>query len=178
MIDPGLALLVALAGAVLFGSAALHKLRAMAVFEGTLAEYRVMPLAGVRPAALVVVAIECALPFGLLWAPTRVAAAVAGAALLLVYAGAIGLNLRRGRRDIDCGCTFQHRPIGGWMVVRNSLLAAALLVLTLPTGERPLGWADGATILAALLVATILYASADLLLGRPALRQGYTMDSP
>jgi hypothetical protein len=91
---------------------------------------------------------------------------VVGAALLLVYAGAIGVNLLRGRRDIDCGCTLQHRPIGGWMIFRNGLLAALLLTLAWPVSNRPLGWPDMATITATLLVMTLLYVSADLLLGR------------
>lgn len=178
MIDPVIALLIALAGALLFGSAAFHKLRALSVFVGTFTEYRILPLALVPPTAYVVVAIEGVLSIGLVWSATRVASAIAGAVLLLIYAAAIGVNLLRGRRDIDCGCTLQHRPIGAWMIVRNVLLAALLLSLALPVSGRPLGLPDLAMVAAALLVITLLYASADLLLGRTHSRPGYSMETP
>jgi Methylamine utilisation protein MauE len=178
MMDSGLALFIALGGALLFGFAVAHKLREPEIFAATLAEYRVMPFTLVRPAAALVMMAECAVSFALVWPSTRLAAAVAAAVLLLSYAAAIGINLHRGRRDIDCGCTMQPRPIGGWMIVRNVLMAGALLTLALPVSERPLAWLDGATICAALLAATLLYLSADLLLGRAHSRQGYSVNTP
>jgi hypothetical protein len=89
-----------------------------------------------------------------------------GAGLLLVYGAGIAINLTRGRREIDCGCSLRRRPIGRWMVVRNALLAAALLVCAAPIAERPLGVTDVVTIGAGLLVLILLYAALDLLLGR------------
>lgn len=178
MMDPGLALFIALGGALLFGFAVVHKLRAPAIFAATFAEYRVTPFALVRPVAALVIVAECAVTMGLVLPATRGLAAVAGAALLLCYAVAIGVNLLRGRRDIDCGCTMQPRPIGGWMIVRNTLTAAALLSLALPVSDRPLAWLDGASIAAALLAAVLLYLSADLLLGRAHSRQGYSVNAP
>lgn len=177
-VDSGIALLTALAGALLLGSAAAHKLRAFGVFEATLAEYRLLPQSLVRSTAILVVMLECALTLGLLVPETRAVSAVAAAALLLVYAVAIGINLLRGRRDLDCGCTFQHRPIGSWMIVRNLVLSALLLTAALPVSTRALGLPDIATILATLLVAALLYMAADLLLGRAQSRQGYSMDAP
>jgi hypothetical protein len=177
-IDPGIALLIALAGALLFGSAAAHKLRAFGVFEATFVEYRILPPGLARPTAILVVMMECALTLGLLLPEWRAVSAVAGGALLSVYALAIGVNLLRGRRDLDCGCTLQHRPIGGWMIVRNLVLGALLLIAALPVSNRPLGVPDIATILATLLVTALLYMAADLLLGRAQSRQGYSMDAP
>jgi hypothetical protein len=44
--------------------------------------------------------------------------------LLVVYAGAIGANLWRGRRHIDCGCGLGSRaqPISLGLIARNALL--------------------------------------------------------
>ena len=177
-VDSGIALLVALAGALLFASAAAHKIRGFGAFEATLAEYRLLPAGLVRPMVMLVVVIECAVTVGLLVAETRAASAIAGAALLAAYATAIGINLGRGRRDLDCGCTFQHRPIGGWMIARNLVLSGLLLIAAFPVSHRPLGVPDVVTIVATLLVAALLYLSADLLLGRAPSRRDYSMDAP
>jgi len=68
-----------------------------------------------------------------------------GAGLLLVgYSIAIGTNLLRGRRDIDCGCLgpAQRQPLSGWLLVRNTLLLAGAVAAALPAGARPLHWLD------------------------------------
>ena len=161
MIDPTINLLVALAFAALFGNSALLKLRAPAIFAATLADYRVIPRASVPAMGVLVVALEAALALGLLWPTTRAMSAAVGAGLLLVYAAAIAVNLVRGRREIDCGCSLQRRPIGRWMVIRNLSLAAALLVCAVPIVARALGVADAATIGAGLLVLILLYTSVD-----------------
>lgn len=166
MIDPAFNTFVAAAFTVLFAVAAVHKVRARAAFVATIAEYRIVPRGLLQPAGALLIVLEVALAVGLLWPATRVASAVLGASLLLVYGIAIGVNVLRGRRDIDCGCSFQHRPIGPWMVVRNVALAVVLLVLTLPLADRTLTAGDITSIVAALIVAALLYASLDLLLGR------------
>ena len=89
---------------------------------------------------------------------------------MLLYAVAIAINMVRGRREIDCGCSLQSRPIGRWMVVRNLLLALALAVTALPVTQRVLGIIDVATSGAGVLVLTLLYASLDLLLSQPGTR--------
>jgi hypothetical protein len=166
MIDPSVSLLVALAFAALFGSAAVTKLRAPAIFVATLADYRIVPRALVPTTGALVITLEGAVALGLVLPATRAVCALAGAGLLLVYGAAIAINLVRGRREIDCGCSLQRRPIGRWMVVRNVSLAAALLVCAVPISERALGIADAVTIGAGLFVLILLYASLDLLLGR------------
>ncbi len=52
------------------------------------------------------------------------------ASLLLVFAGAVAINLARGR-EIDCGCFGEStdRRLSGWTVVRNVALAAAAVVV-------------------------------------------------
>lgn len=166
MIDPALGTLLAFAFALLFASAAFHKARALAHFAETLRAYRVLP-AGLPLSGLVPLA-ELAVAVGLLVTTTHAAAAVAGAALLLVYAAAIALNLARGRRDLACGCggPDDRRPIAPWMVLRNVLLAVALGAVALPWTTRRLEAADFLTLVGGLVITTLLYMSAERLLGR------------
>lgn len=170
MIDPAIGTLLAGAFALLFASAALHKLRDPARFAQVLHAYRVLP-AGARISGLVPL-LELTTALALLLPATRAAAAALGAGLLVLYALAIAVNLRRGRHDLACGCggPNEHRPIGLWMVWRNLLLAAVVGAAGLPWRVRPLQWLDLLTVGAGLAVATLLYMSADRLLGRVAPR--------
>ena len=164
MIDPVINWTIAGSGALLFGTACIHKLRAPERFSVTLENYRVLPRSFTSVAAFLVIALEGSITVGFLWPAHRALSCIAGAALLLAYAFSMGLNLTRGRRRIDCGCSLRPRPIRGVMIMRNAILAAFLLLACLPTGEREWVWMDGLTLAAALLVAAILYTSADTLL--------------
>jgi hypothetical protein len=166
VIDPTINVLLALAFVALFGSAAAMKLRAPAIFVATLADYRLIPRQLLQLTGGLIIAVELAVAIGLIWPSSRAASSIIGAGVLLAYGAAIAINLVRGRREIDCGCSLKRRPIGSWMVVRNLLFAVSLLVVTLPVATRPLGFGDGATIAAGLLVLALLYGSLDLLLGR------------
>jgi hypothetical protein len=90
--------------------------------------------------------------------------------LLLGYGCAIGINLARGRRDLDCGCSLAagRRPIAAWMLLRNGVLAAAAIAAAFPSMGRPLTWIDMMTIVAGASATALLYASIDALLGRVA----------
>jgi hypothetical protein len=176
MVDPVASVLIALSAALLFGSAAVHKLRPSNAFAATLAEYQLLPKPTIALAGVLIGALEMALAAGLLLPATRSVAAAIGAALLLLYAAAMAINLARGRRDLDCGCGIQPRTIGGWMVIRNLLIAAALGLLQIPTSSRALGLADFATVGGGVIVAVLLYASVDLLLGRAVPRQLFSME--
>jgi Methylamine utilisation protein MauE len=166
MIDPAVGALLAGAFALLFASAAFHKLLDLSRFAAAFRAYEVVPasLAGVSP---LIPLLELAIAAALLAAGPRAAAAAAGAALLLLYAVAIAINLGRGRRDLDCGCggPRERRPIGAWMVWRNVALAALLGALLLPWAQRPLGAADALTIGAGTAVAALLYMCVDALSG-------------
>lgn len=156
--------------ALLFASAALHKVRNPAHFTEVLRAYRVLPEGAVRGAPLVPAA-ELLVAAGLLPGATRFAAGLGGAALLATYAAAIAVNLARGRRDLACGCggPDDARPIAPWMVARNLMLALLLLVSTLvPWNTRPLLPVDALTVGGGVMVATLLYVSLDQLLGRAA----------
>jgi hypothetical protein len=166
MIDPVIDVVARAAFALLFLVAAIHKLRDPARFAAMLGEYRVLPARLVRLGAVVVVGAELVAAMALAAPGWRHAGLVAAAVLLLVYAAAIGVNLLRGRRDIDCGCAgpAARRPIGAGLVVRNLVLAVLALLALAPVGARPLVWVDGVTVLGATAGLAALYAALDRML--------------
>ena len=94
--------------ALVFLTAAIGKLRDHDAFHNQVHAYRILSERLVALASTAIPSAELALglmlPTGLLPLGTGFAAA----ALLFVFAGAMAVNLRRGRRHIDCGC-FQGR---------------------------------------------------------------------
>ncbi|WP_085314477.1 MauE/DoxX family redox-associated membrane protein [Derxia lacustris] len=125
--------LAALAGTVflllLFTRAAWHKTLEFDRFAGYVADYRVLPVALARPAAALAAGAE-ALTVGALVVPgTSAAGAAAAAALLLGYGLAMGVNVARGRRHIDCGCGGARQAVSWWLVMRNAALAGLGAVL-------------------------------------------------
>ena len=119
---------------LVFVRALLHKLGGFAEFVGTVRDYRLVPWP--RAAATVLSVAEAAVVSGLLWPATRQIAAVGGAALLAGYALAIGINLRRGRITIDCGCGGPGQGISPLHVARNAVLigfAAPVALIDNPT---------------------------------------------
>src|SRR5258705_541781 len=125
---------VALRGglALLFVVAAAHKVRALADFHATLANYRLLPPRATWPAAVGVVGGELLAAGALLLVPT--VGALVAVTLLTGYTGAIAVNLARGRRDIDCGCAgpARRQPLRPWLLVRNTVLMVAALACLAP----------------------------------------------
>jgi len=150
--------------ALLLAGAALRKLAAPAGFRAAVHEYRIVPAAAVGAVSIGLVAAEIVLAVALGVPALRRAALTAVAALLLVYAAAIAINLARGRA-IDCGCggPAAGRPISGWLVVRNVALATVALAAACPVATRPLVWIDAVTIVAATAGLALLYAATDRL---------------
>jgi hypothetical protein len=168
VVDPAIDLTVRAALALLFLVAAAHKLRDRAVFRATFAEYRILPeaISTLVPLAELVVAVLLLVP------AASALGEIGAAALLLLYGAAVGVNLARGRRHIDCGCAGPHarRQIGAGIVVRNALLAAAALAALLPVFPRPLAWIDALTVSGAVLALAALYLATDRLMAHaPAL---------
>ena len=164
--DPIFIITSAIAIAVLLASAATHKLRAPARFARQLADYQLLPEALVRPTARLVPLLELAIAFALLVPVSRGYAALSAASLLALYAAAIGINLWRGRADIDCGCAGpdQAQPLRPVLLLRNSALVALALVASVAPVARDLNLFDGFVTLAAAAVALLIYAAADCLL--------------
>jgi len=100
-IDPAAGVIITTCFALLFGAAAVHKLRDLQQFAQVLAAYDVLPgwLSG--PMSRIVPGLELLLAIGLLTPVARERASLAGSLLLAVYAAAIAVNLRRGRRELD-----------------------------------------------------------------------------
>jgi len=162
--DPVVDLTLRAALALLLLAAAVHKLRDPGTFRATLAEYRLLPDAVAPAAAGLVIGVELAIAAALLALPAP--GLVATALLLATYALAIGINLARGRRHIDCGCggPAARQPISGRLVARNLLLAAVALAGLAPIHARPLVWVDALTVVAATAALATLYATLDRML--------------
>jgi hypothetical protein len=148
--DPALQLALRAAFALLMATAASHKLRDLARFRETLAGYELLPGAVVGSVAPAVAALEAMLAVALLSGVALTTAGVVTALLLLTYAAAISINVRRGRVDIDCGCMgpASRVPLSPALVVRNLLLASAAVLVVVPVMPRKLEWLDLAGVLA------------------------------
>jgi hypothetical protein len=122
--------------ALVFLVAALGKLRHRDLLPGVIANYRLLPEALVAPAALLLPIVELVVAVGLLFG-NRPAAPIAAIGLLLVFAAAMAINIRRGRRHIDCGCGHAglRQDLGWPMVARNLVMALALGVRLATPGE-------------------------------------------
>ena len=104
----------------------------------------------------------------------RTAGAVLAALIWTLYVALILRAIVRGRRDVDCGCSFgpTSRPLGSYHIARNVLLAALAVFIawvsafcggTVPTlGTFVLG---GLALLA-------LYGALDQAMALPPLRRG------
>src|SRR5258708_39746976 len=105
MLDPAIGLLIVASIAVLFASAAVHKLRGLGRFDEIFAAYGLVPAMAMARLRLswAVPILELGVAVGLLSDVCRPYAGVAGIVLLSGYAAAIAVNLRRGRRDLACG---------------------------------------------------------------------------
>jgi methylamine utilization protein MauE len=166
MLDPAIGALLAGCYTLLFASAALHKLLDLPRFTAVVDAYALLP--GIGRLAPAVPLAELAVAIGMLSGVARPWAGLAGAVLLSTYAGAIAVNLRRGRTDLACGCggPNERRPIARWMVWRNLVLALALGGVALPWSHRPMLAMDAITVAAGVATAAFLYVSLDRLLGQ------------
>jgi hypothetical protein len=169
MIDPLLSRAISAGLALLLMLAAWHKAAARDEFGAALRDYRLLPEVLLWPAVVLLPTIEFALAVGWLAGIGREAVAVSTAALLLVYASAIAVNLRRGRVHISCGCGLGGAVDGDarlswWLVARNTVLAGAAGVAALPASDRGLGAQDWLTLVLAIFAAILLYAGASQLM--------------
>ena len=156
--------------ALVFGAAAVGKALAWSEWPGVVANFRVLPRFALPLATALLPPFEALLALALPPPASRPYAAAAAAALLLVFAAAIGVNLRRGRREIDCGCfrSALRQPLSAALVLRNLVLAgAALALLAPPAGGgtlAPLAWLLAA---GAALTLFLCHLSTGILFGPP-----------
>ncbi|MGH8263994.1 MAG: MauE/DoxX family redox-associated membrane protein [Steroidobacterales bacterium] len=165
-VDPVFSLLAIAALALLFATAAVAKIRDRVRFAAVLETYEVMPRSFTRGAAVWLPFIELTVAFGLFVTQVRPVAAAAAAGLLFIYGAAMGVNLARGRRHIDCGCEGfgRRRSIAPWMLVRNGVLMVVAAVAGATSSTRAIEWTDALTIAGGLAAFAMIYFAADHLL--------------
>ena len=161
---PEVAVAVRTLVALVFLTASLGKIRHWVIFQGVIANYRLLPDALVRPAADLLPPLEALVGILLLLGLATPWAEASAAVLLLIFAAAMGVNLLRGRRDIDCGC-FQSalkQTLSGTLVFRNVVLAVLLGIAVVPSDRLTLpaaidGYLVGGVLFIILQSLTILW---------------------
>ncbi len=142
--------------ATLFAHAAITKLVDLPLLEQHLAVYGV-PFSWLSMTRWLLPAIELTAAL-LLLTPWRTLGALIACAALIVYAAAMGYH-RMQRHELDCGCGGEPLPVSWALVARNLALAGLASVAAMPMVARAMGWRDFAVVVAALILATLLYAA-------------------
>jgi uncharacterized membrane protein YphA (DoxX/SURF4 family) len=132
------ALAIRMLVSLVFLTAAYGKLRHGTPFQGVVANYRLLPDAMVVPAAYLIPPIELLLGATLLLGVAFPWPELGAATLLLLFALAMAINLRRGRRHIDCGC-FQSalKQTLSWTLVMRNVVLALLMGAALLSNAAP-----------------------------------------
>ena len=128
--------------AFVFLASALGKLRDRRAFAAIVLDYRVLPRPWARAFAVVLPWLEVAAGLMLLAGlGTKIGAALSGV-LLLSFTLAVGVNLLRGRKNLDCECAGKHRrqKISGKIVVRNLALSALSFQVVLWGQDNQVLW--------------------------------------
>lgn len=162
-IDPAIRDLCALSLVLIFAASGAMKLRDVELFESSLANYQLPPRWMEKPLAYLLPILECAAAAGLLISSTRALAASVLLALLMIFTGAIAINLARGRRSIDCGCfgPALRQELSGWLLLRNLSLVIVAAVVIAPQRGRTLESLDVMTVVMGAMTLVTLYASAN-----------------
>ncbi|SAK57535.1 methylamine utilization protein MauE [Caballeronia pedi] len=174
MIDPVI-LMVCIASATIIALAsALPKWREPVRFRASLEAFALLPSFAVKPLSFVFPALETAGAIGLLFAETRMPAAILLIALFTLFGAALAFNVLRGHTDIDCGCsgfiaaarTSDRTPksIGWWHVARAAMLAALAAAALVPATGRALMGFDYLSAGACTLFAVAAWFTLDVLL--------------
>jgi hypothetical protein len=149
--------------AFIFLRAAWHKVADTPRFIAQLGAYRLLPGPILPLLAALFILLEVYLA-ATLPLPGWRSSALLAAALLCVYALAMGINLARDRHDLDCGCggpAGDAQAISWALVVRNGLLATLALIAALPVARRTWSALDVGTALLAGVAACLLYSGIE-----------------
>lgn len=128
--------------ALIFLSAAVGKMRHWNVFEGVVANYRLLPGPLNSAVAYALPPAEAVIALCLMAGVAQPWAGLAAAALLGVFGLAIAINLLRGRSHIDCGC-FQgtlKQALRWPLVARNAVLAIIACASALTPAAELQAW--------------------------------------
>jgi len=167
-LDPAIAWTLRLSLALLFATAAWHKLSDRAAFAGAVRAYELVPSSFAVPLSWLLPSLECVIAVGLVLPELRKASAIAAGGLLSLYTFAIAASLWRGKRDIDCGCfgfvQGAKTQLSPGLIARNLALVVASGMLLVPVRARGLLWIDALTVAMSLLGASLLWGAVQRLL--------------
>ena len=166
--DPLIYLIISCGFAGLFLSTALKKALSYRVFQATVESYQILPNKLITTASVLILVLEFTLSGMWIIASFRPMAAIGSSVLLTVYAFAIGINLKRSRSHISCGCGWNEQPLSWGLVIRNFIYILLVLATLAPTVARGLNWIDFALGVLALTVAVLLNRCADTLIANNA----------
>ena len=122
--------LIRLIFSIVFLVSSLPKLREPLTFSSAVTAYKILPSRWTRPFALFLPWLELTLGLLLLFGWQTRFAALASAGLFLLFLVAMGINLVRGRKDLDCGCSGKkHSQKIGWKTIARNMV---LILLALP----------------------------------------------
>lgn len=157
--------------ALMFGYAAVSKLGSIEEFYGVVRNFRLLPDALNRPAAVALPVVELAVAAGLLITPLAGPAAITAALLLAVFGLAIAINVVRGRTEIDCGCFRDGmKQRISWLLVGRNVVLTGLAVMAVALVQPVGGVMNLGTGLMAGAVMMLLYTCLSLLGGMTALQ--------
>jgi hypothetical protein len=127
---------------LVFILAATQKALHWRILPGVIGNYRLLPRWMSLPAAALLPPLEMILAILLLSAQLRPWPALAAVTLLLVFAGAMAINLKWGRDHIDCGCgeTFLRQTLNRGLVARNLVLAMLLIPSLWPSAPMTISF--------------------------------------
>lgn len=108
-------------------------------FASDIAAYRLLPLDAAFPAAYAIIVTETILGIWLFSGAAAPVAGVVSALVLLVFAGAMGINVWRGRTHLSCGCIPGVDAHLSWASVFRNIFLAALVFLVGLCGQPESG---------------------------------------
>jgi hypothetical protein len=127
---------------LVFLLAAVQKAQHWRILPGVIANYRLLPRWMSGPAAALLPPAEMVLAILLLSALFNPWPSLVAIGLLALFAAAMAINIRRGRRHIDCGCgeSFLRQTLNWTLVARNGLLMALLMpsLVTIGPANMPM----------------------------------------
>jgi hypothetical protein len=128
----------------MFGAAGIAKLVRIESFRDALSDYGLVPTAAIPLLAGIIPVVELAIAVGIAIPRGRVLAVGMAATLLVIFTGAVAVNLARGRSEISCACFgAASKPLHWSLPLRNGLLIAALI------GSETVGFTAWPTVAAA-----------------------------
>ena len=178
MIDPLLLRIISLGFALLFLIGAVHKFSNREHFRASFEAYEIIPTSLSALVARIIPPLELLLGVGWLvfglFAIEFKLVTFFSVGLLVSYALAIGINLKRGRNYIDCGCTFPHsntsnadsgsQQISLGLFYRNVLLIIMAVICTIPGSDRSLQLVDVFGLFFSVVALILLYGTFNQIL--------------